>query len=292
MDYNRLLNRAWTIVWTHKFLIGLGVVAALGSGGNNFRWQMNDGNGASRSSFPVGMENFAGISIVLIVLLIGLALAVGLVLWVLVTVARGGLIAAVDTIDRGNNASFQTAWRAGWQKVWPLLGIALLPAIPILLALVVGFITAGALTGFAAFARPNLDFPLRNGVVITILALACLAAPFALALILLRNFAERACMLENLGVLAAYRRGWTVLMRNLGPAIILFLIQIVLTVLLSIGLLGPGIVMALCFLLWPVLLFISGTIAAYFSTLWTLAWREWTAPNTGGSLTSSVAAGI
>ncbi|MCX6047035.1 MAG: hypothetical protein NT075_18170 [Chloroflexi bacterium] len=40
------------------------------------------------------------------------------------------------------------------------------------------------------------------------------------------------------------------------------------------------------------LLIISGTIAAYFSTLWTLAWREWTAPNTGGSLTSSVVAGL
>lgn len=99
-------------------------------------------------------------------------------------------------------------------------------------------------------------------------------------------------MLENLGVLAAYRRGWTVLINNLGPAIILFLIQFALTIALGIGLLGPGIVMALCFLLWPVLLLISGTVAAYFSTLWTLAWRAWTVENTSGSVTASVAPGI
>lgn len=30
-------------------------------------------------------------------------------------------------------------------------------------------------------------------------------------------------------------------------------------------------------LLWPVLLLVNGAIAAYFSTLWTLAWRAWKA---------------
>lgn len=28
--------------------------------------------------------------------------------------------------------------------------------------------------------------------------------------------------------------------------------------------------------MWPLLLLIQGAIAAYFSTVWTLAWREWT----------------
>ena len=32
MDYGRILNRAWHIVWEHKFLIILGVLVALGSG--------------------------------------------------------------------------------------------------------------------------------------------------------------------------------------------------------------------------------------------------------------------
>lgn len=49
---------------------------------------------------------------------------------------------------------------------------------------------------------------------------------------LLRNFAERACILENLGVFAAYRRGWA-LIHNLGPAIVLFLVQIALTIVLA-----------------------------------------------------------
>jgi hypothetical protein len=60
---------------------------------------------------------------------------------------------------------------------------------------------------------------------------------------------------------------------------------------LGIGFIGPGIVMALCFLLWPLLLLISGTVEAYFSTLWTLAWREWTARSTSSPLTPYAAEG-
>jgi hypothetical protein len=29
-------------------------------------------------------------------------------------------------------------------------------------------------------------------------------------------------------------------------------------------------------LLWPLMLLVEGAITAYFSTVWTLAWREWT----------------
>lgn len=277
MDYSHLLNRAWTVVWTHKFLILLGVLAALGGGGgNNFRWQLNGDQGGGKPTVDFGEGALAGIPMALIIVFALLALAIGLLLWAITIVARGGLIAAVDTIERGEQTTFATAWHRGWQKVWSLLGIAVLPAIPLLISLVVGLGTTGALAGLAKFLGIALDIPLRTGFGMTLVGLACLAAPVALVLMLLRNFAERACLLENLDVIAAYRRGWAVFTTNLGPAIILFLIQLALTIVLTIGLIGPGIIMMLCFLFWPLLLLIGGAITAYFSTLWTLAWREWT----------------
>jgi CBS domain-containing protein len=36
----------------------------------------------------------------------------------------------------------------------------------------------------------------------------------------------------------------------------------------------PGFVLALCYLLWPLLLLLQATIAVCFSSLWTLAWRD------------------
>jgi hypothetical protein len=87
-------------------------------------------------------------------------------------------------------------------------------------------------------------------------------------------------MTENLGVFASYGRGWDVLRGNFGQAVVLFLIQIGLGIGLAIVLALPSFLAALCCLLWPVLLALSGAVQAYFSTLWTLAWRVWVSAGT------------
>jgi hypothetical protein len=49
-------------------------------------------------------------------------------------------------------------------------------------------------------------------------------------------------------------------------------------------LLLPGLILVLCCVLWPLLLLIQGTKVAYFSTMWTLAWREWTGLGHAGEM--------
>jgi hypothetical protein len=97
-----------------------------------------------------------------------------------------------------------------------------------------------------------------------------------LVLSILRNFAERACILEDLGVIDSYRRGTSVLMANLGEAIILIVLQIAIFIVLGILLFLPGLVLVLCCFLWPLLLVVKGAVEAFLSALWTLAWRTWT----------------
>jgi hypothetical protein len=53
----------------------------------------------------------------------------------------------------------------------------------------------------------------------------------------------------------------------------LLLIQVGIGILVVLCLLLP----ALCCIFWPLWLLVQGTAAAFFSTLWTLAWRQWTA---------------
>jgi hypothetical protein len=286
MDYGQMLRRAWDIIWEHKYLILLGVIVALtgtgtASSGINFQF---DGRGFD-GRFPRvpdmpqwpdlprqwGIPTAAGI---LVLVLIVVAIIFGLVLWVISTLAQGGLIASVDTIAAGGSSSFGAAFRAGWQKGWRLVGIGIIPAIPALLLLVSG-LALGLMFGLAG-PGPRANVALGGGIALIFLALACVLIPLAVALGLLHTFAIRACMLEDLGVLAAYRRGWQVLIANIGEAIVLALIQLGIGI--AIGLLSafPGVFLALCCLLWPILLLLRGAIAAYFSTLWTLAWRAWT----------------
>lgn len=283
MDYGQTVSRSANIVWQNKYLIILGILAALG-GGSTSNWRFG-GDGSSSGQpqfgepgqFPQIDGEIAGLAVGVIIALVCVAIFIGLILWAISTIARGGLIAGVDTVESGGKSSFSQAWSAGWRKVWTLLGIGFIPAIPGMLLLVASVVGLAAYGGvFAVFGE---DFAGALGgaeVGIIVVLLLCIVLPIALILGILRNFAERAAMLENLGVMDSYKRGWEVLRSNLGEAIVLFLLQIVIGVGLAFILFVPSIIAAICCFLWPLLFIFQGAISAFTSSLWTLAWREWT----------------
>ena len=274
MDYGNLLSRSVNIVWQHKFLILLGILVSLGGGSyssSNARVEVNNG----QPFLELG-EEFTALAVGLLIVLIFVALMIGIALWAISTIARGGLIAGVDTIEEGESSSFSQSWRAAWDKAWTLLGIGLIPGIPGLLLFVGGLTALAGYGGLTTFFGEEVSQISGAGLGITIAALTCIILPVILILSILRNFAERACMLENLGVIDSYRRGTNVIRENLGEAIILFLIQIVTFIILGVLAFFPGLLVLLCCLLWPLLLVVQGAMSAFVSTLWTLAWRKWT----------------
>lgn len=292
MDYSRLLQRALEIVTRYPFLILLGVLAALsggiGGGGGGTNWRTNDQEMEQfRRQFPdfsqgqmpdVDLGPAAGIAMAVIPFLLCAALIIGIALWAVGTIARGGLVASVNDIENGVTSSFGAAWQAGMGRVRSLLGISLIPAIPGLILFVAGLSAFLAGGGMAMVFGGDVGAPFGVGALAIVGTLACIAVPFGLVLGLLRTFAERSCMLEGTGVVDSYRRGWDVLTTNLGSAAVLFVIQIVISIVIGLLLLLPGLIAAICFLLWPIMWLVNGAIAAYFSTLWTLAWRTWTLP--------------
>jgi len=231
------------------------------------------GSGPVLNDEQVGLAIGIGLAILCVILVIGI------VVWVASTVARGGLIASVDGIESGQKSSFRQAWSAGWEKVWTLLGIGILPAIPAFILGLAGLLGALSYGGLLAtlggeFEEVAIAAGASLGTVLLIAA--CCVAPIYFVLAIVRNFAERACMLEGLGVVDSYRRGANVLMANLGEAIVLMLIQIGIFIVLGILLFLPGLLALLCCFLWPLLLAVQGFSEAFQSALWTLAWRNWT----------------
>jgi len=286
MDYGKLFSKAWDLVWKNKFLILLGVLVAIGSagGGGGSQRAAGERNGFDLQNplnfnfqvpfqdlgLPVPTMIVAGI-LAVIVLLIGLAL------WVLSITSRGGLISGANDLSQGKQSTFGDAFQAGWSKILRLIGIGIIPVIPLILLGIIGLSSMGIYGGLQHVINSGevITAP-RTGLFLPVGVLTCLLVPLALALSLLRTFANRACMLENMGVIESYRRGSEVLTGNLGPAIVLFLVQIAISIGIWLVLLLPGILIALCCLLWPLLLLIQGAFAAWYSTLWTLAWNQWT----------------
>jgi len=313
MDFGALLRRAWDLVWNYKWLVLLGVIIALGSGGGSSSPNIPNGSGSrynfNNSDFNNGDFDFdqlqrdferdfqdvlpaLGIGLAVLIPILCIVFAIGIAFWVAAQIARGGLVSAVDTLDGGGTSSFSDAWRAGWQKGWRLLGIGLIPAIPGLLLAIVIIALAAAFIGAASATAQEALAAAGVGMVITLIAVICIVSLASLVLNLLRTFAERAAMLDDTGVFESYGRGWEVLKDNAGPALILFLIQVGIGIGLAVVLFLPSLFMALCCIFWPVLLLISGIKETYFSTLWTLGYREWTGRGPAGEMVVEAAPAV
>jgi hypothetical protein len=305
MDYGKVLSRAWEITWRYKILWVLGFLASLGSGGGS------SGNSGFRGSSTNGQFNgFNGFNIApqitgLLVALACVVVIIGLALWVIGLMARGGLIAGVAQVEDTGRVTLGEAFHAGQRRFWTLFGIAILVALPIivlvLIAVVAIIIAAGGVAGLMRGAEQGAQI---GGAVLTALACAlpfiCGAIVLGIVLEQIRVYAERAAMLEGLGWLDAFRRGWQVLKQHIGPTIVFWVIFLVIGLVL-VGIVVAGVVAAFApffiafgrngppnWVFLPlcgagligivVAALIGSVIDTFTSATWTLAYRQFIMP--------------
>jgi len=296
MEYGKVLSRAWQITWRWKILWILGFLASLGQGGSggsaNYTTSSDDWQG-----WQIDPE-FAGAVIAVIAALCCVAILIAIALWVASVIARGGLIAGVQQVEEEGSTSFGRAWRAGAKRFWTLFGIGILAVVPLI---VVWLISAGVLVASIIGIVEGSDTSDAAAVVgvggIGCAGLFCCGAiilSFVLGLI--RTYAERAAVLEGLGWIEAFKRGWQVLKANVGPTLIFWFIFLAIGITIAgvlfvgvaafavpvIGLvtatdLGAWILVPICggsliaFVLWAL---ISSVVNTFTSATWTLAYRE------------------
>jgi hypothetical protein len=307
MDFGKVLGRAWEITWRWKILWVLGFLAALGQGSGAPQTNYSfSGDEFDRFGFPFGdsAEQFFLALSGLILVLICIFLIIAIALWVVSVIARGGLIAGVLQVEEEGETSFSKAWAGGARKFWTLFGLGILAAIPLILMLIIGGII---LFSGIFFGIGLLDVDQAAGITsLVLVSILCggflCCGLFFLVIILeqIRVYGERAAILEDLGWIDAFKRGWEVLKDNLGATIIFWLIffalgivifgiSFVIVLALAAPLFGlffvadPGLWWfgPICIggLLGTIIFaLIRSIVVAFTSATWTLAYRELTAP--------------
>jgi hypothetical protein len=300
-DFGSTLARAWKITWENKILWIFGILASLGGGtwgsGVNYNFGGGGGSGGGQPQLPPDVQRFLdrlGNDPVFIAIIIGVVcglLLLGLVLFVLSIIGRGGLIGGAQLAEANGKVTFGEAWSAGTRHFLTLFLIGLATGL-VVLALFVVTIVPGVLLTVA-----TLGFGL-----LCLLPLICLLVIVAIILGIIAYFAQIAAVTENLGVGAAFGRAWAIIKANLGPIIILGVILAVIGGIIGfvtalpliaivfppmIGLLlgdknglGTGIAIAIvCGVAYlPVLLFISGVLQTWITSTWVLAYKQFTGP--------------
>jgi hypothetical protein len=289
MDYGNLLSRAWQLTWKHKVLWIFGILAGIGGGGANFNFGFGGPSGrtpaGTGSPLPPDIQNqLSRPETLAIILAAGCVIfVIGIVLLILGIIGRGGLIGGIKLAADNNSVTFREAWSVGTHYFWRMLGISLVLVVPAIVIAVV----------FGGVAILTLGIAL-----ICLLPLLCLIIPALILLGIIAHFAQFAVVLEDLGVLDSYRRGWAILKSNLGNIIVVGIIVIIIEVIVSLVLVLPMLVIvvptAIAFLLGgnqpnfaalavggvalvcylPIAIVLGGILHTWSTAVWTLLYRQ------------------
>ena len=296
MDFGNVLKRAWEIIWKFKVLWIFGILASCGqasgtSGGNSGVRYSGEGSNIS----PQIEQWFASLSPGLVALLIVVAIIIVLILVVIAillgTVGRVGLIRGTMKADQGaQRLTFGELWKEGLVYFWRVFGLnllifVLLAGAIVVLSIIGIVLTVGTLGIFA----------------ICMLPLICLIIPVMWAIYVIIEQANIALVVENLSITEAIKRGWQVVLDNIGSMIVMSLILII-----GISLIGGAVIglpllavaapaisgvavgtavsirnglvaTGVLFLIYlPFLLLLSGILRAYTSSAWTLTFLRLT----------------
>jgi hypothetical protein len=302
MDYGRIFSRAWAITWRWKVLWVLGFLVSLGRAGTSSNGNVTYTMDSSQPA-PAWLMGMDGIdwgamgAIVLGLLCLGLVIAV--IVWIVSIIARGGLVAGVNQVEEDGSTTLGRAWAVGQRRFWTIFGIGVLAALPLIIIGVFAALMVGTTVFFGVTAGE--DFwsafgPLWAGVALCLIPLVCIAVLVSIVFSIIRVYAERAAIIEDLGWIAAFKRGWQLLKAHIGPTIVVgvvtFIVWIVFVAVVAIGLAliavpfavlfgnsdpGPWIMLVLCggglFALIAGAL-VGSVLEVFTSASWTLLYRD------------------
>jgi hypothetical protein len=274
MDYADLIRDAWSMTWRHRFLwvLSLFTGTAVGtcSGTSNpiqYRFQPGDfqNTAPGLEAFGRAVGQWVASNQGLVVAGLALAGLIGLGLLIASFIAQGGMTEATVDLARREPTSLGRAWRAGRHFFWRYVGLTLL-LIPVAVgvALLVG-VVAVLFVGAASAASGGLQpLVIALGVLLALCAIL-MAIPLAVGLGIAITYAQRLVVVDDAGPWMALQAGWTLLRGHIGASLIVWLLDLGLTIAANLAIVlatfGVAAVLGIVgYALWTIAGFTAATI--------------------------------
>jgi hypothetical protein len=313
MNFGEVLSKAWKIIWKNKVLWIFGILSSCGRGGGG-----GGGGGTGNSSFPGSnsgddpfsngqlpnmdefgrnIENFFGTGeqtwIPIAIGLFCLILILSVVFIFLGTIGRIGLIKG--TLLAENNQvplTFSQVWSVSTPFFWRVFLLNLVAGLAIFIAAMI-IVIPGV---FLSVLTMGIGF-------LCLIPLLCVFAVLIIVFNIILEQANVAMVVENTGIMDAFKRGWRVCRENIGPVLVVALVLlvgggiigfiIVLPVFLALLPIFAGVIsndesvltgmavttgVMLCCLV-PVVIAFQGILNSYIGSVWTLTYLRLTGKN-------------
>lgn len=307
MNYGDLIRDAVGISWRNKYLWFFGFfVGGVGSsfGGNVPSGAGNfDGGGSEQSGAPglaaqVGPGLFDNVALLVALVVVGVLIS--LLFIAMTLISQGALAENVAAIDRGEGRRFGSGWRAGLGNIWRVLGYYVVYFLITLGLLIAIGVPIGLLVGVTFAVTQSAAARVIVAVLAGLLGVVALILVF-IPLSVVGQYALRELVVRRTGILASFGGGYRVFRRDFGRSLLLWLINLLLGIgvtivaVLALGIVGlvlflPTILLAFAemttaaivagivagVILLPIFLAVSGATGAFFHSYWTLAYLRLT----------------
>ncbi|MHB0987141.1 MAG: DUF7544 domain-containing protein [Bellilinea sp.] len=252
IDIEKILKRAWQILWSYRVLWIFGVLLAItmgsfpgGNGSNGVQYNFDGrdwgnarpwpqleefNNWAEKNLAPLftNPEQHITTFIWIAVGLLLFSLVVGVITALVRYVSETAVLCMVNDHEQtGQKLSFSQGWRLGWSRpAFRMWLIDLVISIPVFL-----FILILALVGLAVYlsVTDGSEFTAVFGIVAALGLLFVFIFLFVIGMAflgLLREFFIRQAALENASVGESFRRGWQMFKRNWKGAGLMWLVMV------------------------------------------------------------------
>lgn len=306
-NFGEVLTQAWKITWKYKALWIFGMLASCGQGSSNSSNIRNSYNQEQNQINPEMVRQlnefvqrimvwitdnmwFVYLMVVILLLLLVVQIFLG-------TTGLIGLIRGAHQADGGvETLQFGTLFRESLDYFWRMLGMGLIIWLPFII-IFIGAMFASIVSIISLMGGDANVF--GSAMALFLISFCCCLIPFVTVVGLYYAQAERALVIEDLGIFAALQRGWQVFKGNLGPLAGIWFILLIVGMLAGILISLPYLIIVLPLLInfmtgkidswqpfinaaimmlcyYPIFWFLSGILRTYTESVWTLTYLRLT----------------
>lgn len=301
MNWSQILEKSWRYLVGHRYLVWLGVLAALTTGGTSFSGvnyktsnKQFENSEQFRQAIAMATNWLNAHSTEIIIAIVALFL-IGIIILYISYSAQAGLIHGVNALELGKESNFHHDFEAGKKFFWRLLGLRVLIALT--LALILILLVLLLIGGFVLVVSYSewLILPIVLFSIPAVSAFILLAVYLSLSSVL----AERYIVINNLPLIQSIDEAihivrakiatiivaWLInlLITTVGGFIYLVVIIIPVTISILVGSLAyvigkeVGLIVAIVLaiiLTSAVTLLAKGILATYLSAYWTIVYKR------------------
>jgi hypothetical protein len=229
MGYSHLIKRSFDIVARKPYLWLLGLLAGGATAIDSWNGGPTYGRPTTSSTYTIpswaAVQNVWSANWELIVGVLAFLVILAIVIFVLGSIATGGIVRAGVEHDEGHEYGLRTAWRAGYATGWRIAGLRLLTA---LLTLVPGILTGTLFFAFAVRAMDSDVAAIGFGLLAAVAFLVSMV--FWLALGVAFQLAQRLVVLEGGHVAESLSKGFGMIRWHFKEVVLGWLILIALSI--------------------------------------------------------------